>query len=224
MDVMSVPPLRRAQTILAATLLTLSVLYPTVYLHELGHAAIAFALGCKDNWSSVDMSPVLVWSFGGDIDYVCLRANADWAVAAVDSAGSAVNLALMLGAWGAGRLTRDAAPIALWFYAAATANYVEALSYLVANSAIPRSDMLAVLDYTGIPNIAFAGIAGIVAIGVGLPLFVSFANVAGRVVPLAQARRLIALAVIIVTAFMIGARLPLSVSSQPSTIQSEGSR
>lgn len=221
---MILTPMHRAWLIPLVTLLTLSVLYPTIYLHELGHAAAAFALGCKHDWSSVDMSPILFWSFGGDIDYACLRAGPGWAVAAVDGAGCVVNLTLLLAALSMGHLTRGRIAMSIWFYAAAAANYVEAFSYLVANTAIPRSDMIAVLDYTGIPNLAFAGFAAVVAIGVGLPLYISFAAAAGRVVPPARARRLVALASIVVAAGMIGARLPLTDSSQPTPKKIEGSK
>jgi hypothetical protein len=198
-----------------ATLLTLSTLYPTIYLHELAHAATAVALRCKEDGLAVDMSPILVWSFGGAIDYACLAAGPAWATAAVDGAGIAVNLLLMFAGWGAAAMVANRTRIALWLYAFAAANYVEAFSYLVANTAIPRSDMLAVLAYLDIHNLMFAAVATAAAIVVGRPLFGALIAVASRLTPPRRAITLAALAAGIVAAGMFAARLPLTDSSAP---------
>jgi|CXWL01.1.fsa_nt_gi hypothetical protein len=211
----------RLRTVGATTLLALSVLYPTIYLHELAHAATAFTLGCKGDWHSVDMSPVLVWSFGGDIDYACLALGPAWATAAVDGAGTAANLAMMLVFWSLAAMMARAPALALWPYAAATTNYVEAFSYLVANTAIPRSDMIAVLAYSKIPNLAVAAVAALAAVAIGRPLFAAFAQCASRFAPPMQVRRMIALAALFVAAGMIGARLPLTDAAAPTASQSE---
>lgn len=198
-----------------AALVTLSVLYPTIYLHELAHAATAVALGCKADGLAVDMSPILVWSFGGDIDYACLAAGPAWATAAVDGAGTAINLLLMFAGWGLAGIAAKRTRIALWLHAFALANYVEAFSYLVANTAIPRSDMLAVLAYSGIHNLVFAAAATAAAVAVGRPLFGALVAVARRLIPPRRASILVALAAGTVALGMFAARLPLTESSVP---------
>lgn len=217
---MNEPLPKRPRAVGAAALLTLSVLYPTVYLHELAHAATAFALGCKGDWHAVDMSPMLVWSFGGDIDYACLARGPAWATAAVDGAGTAANLALMLAFWLFAQASR-ASVLVLWLYAAAAANYVEAFSYLVANTAAPRSDMIAILAYADVPNLAVAVVAALAAFAIGQPLFAAFARSANRFLPPPHGGRMIALAALIVAAVMIGARLPLTEAARPNSSQSE---
>lgn len=72
---------------LATAAIMVAALYPTIAFHELAHSTAAFMLDCKANWYETDMSPFLYRSFGGDIDYGCLRNKGAYALAIVDGAG-----------------------------------------------------------------------------------------------------------------------------------------
>jgi hypothetical protein len=80
---------------LLVAILSVAVLYATIWPHELGHSAAAFLFGCKSNWWETDTSWFLWGSWGGGIDYDCLRERGGPALGITEFAGIAVNLALL---------------------------------------------------------------------------------------------------------------------------------
>jgi hypothetical protein len=168
---------RLLRTGLAAAL-AIAALYLTVRPHEVGHATAAFLLGCKPNWWSTDTSWYLWSSWGGNVDYECLHAKGAGAVAAEEFAGIGVNLILLglcpiLGNWrqfqpsGQSAWRRWVLVGTVWW---ALANYAEAFSYLVVNTAWLRSDMRAVVLGTGVNRWLWfaAGLVSAVVIGSAL--------------------------------------------------------
>ena len=139
-------------TQLTVALLAVSVLYATVWPHELGHSAVAYLSGCKANWWQTDTSWFLWGSWGGDIDYDCLRARGGAALGLTEFAGIAVNLALLTLTLVVARSRRLGSSrwilvgAVLW----ALANYAEAFSYLVLNTVLLKSDMKTVVDQSGL--------------------------------------------------------------------------
>ena len=139
-------------THLTVALLAVAVLYATVWPHELGHSAVAFLSGCKANWWQTDTSWFLWGSWGGDIDYDCLRARDDAALGLTELAGTAVNLILLTLTLVVARSRRLASSrwllvgAVLW----ALANYAEAFSYLVLNTVLLKSDMKTVVYESGV--------------------------------------------------------------------------
>lgn len=199
---------RAVLTIVAALLIALSALYLTILLHELGHAGAAFALGCDDAFSRLTVKMSVVGpSFGAAIDEACLARAPRWSLAAVGIAGVIVNLCLMFASWGAGRAMSRPALASVWLQAFAAANFVEAFSYLVANTALPRTDMIPVLQFTGIPNLVAAGVCAAAAVAIGVPLYRRLAAASARVAPAALARWLIATLSILMAAGMVVGRL-----------------
>jgi hypothetical protein len=150
-----------------------AAVYLAVWPHELGHAVVAWLLGCKaDGWRTG--TRWFLWSSqGGKIDLACLIRRGSTALTLTSLAGIAVNLvqialAPILGVW-----WRPAGKAQTWWLAAtllwALANYAEAFSYLVLNTLWLKSDMAGVVAATGISRwIWFAsGLlgAGLVAYG-----------------------------------------------------------
>jgi len=140
---------------LALLVLAGAAVYLAVWPHELGHAVVAWLLGCKaDGWRTG--THWFLWgSQGGAIDFACLARRGRTALALTELAGIAVNLvqialAPILGAW-----WRPAGKAQTWWLAGtllwALANYAEAFSYLVLNTLWLKSDMAGVVAATGIP-------------------------------------------------------------------------
>lgn len=168
---------------LALLVLAGATVYLAIWPHELGHAAVAWLLGCKaDGWHTG--TRWFLWgSQGGEIDFVCLARQGRGALALTGLAGIAVNLvqialAPILGAW-----WRPAGKAQTWWLAAtllwALANYAEAFSYLVLNTLWLKSDMAGVVAATGISRWIWfvAGMfgAGLIAWGL-LPVARKTAN------------------------------------------------
>jgi hypothetical protein len=156
--------------------LAAAAVYLAVWPHELGHATMAWLLGCKaDGWRTG--TRWFLWgSQGGEIDFGCLARRGRGALALTALAGIAVNLlqigiAPILGAWW--RPPDEKAEKQAWWLAAtllwALANYGEAFSYLVLNTLWLRSDMAGVVAATGISRWSWfaAGLlaAGLIAYG-----------------------------------------------------------
>lgn len=159
----------RASFWATAFVLAVATLYPTVYLHELAHSAAAYILECKSDWWTTDTSPILYGSYGGAIDYACLRTKGAWAVAAVDGAGVVANISLLALAlvWAGAVHVRLIRAFLLIF---AAANYVEAFSYLAINTIVLRSDMIAVVTWLRVDNVVFGAFNLLVAVVFGRPL------------------------------------------------------
>ena len=149
-------------------------LYLTIWPHEMGHSVAAFLFGCKADWWRTDMSVYLWSSWAGKVDYRCLETKGSTALGTVDFAGIAVNLFLLalcpiLGGWYRGRAAVSGR--AGWILLAtvwwAWANYAEAFSYLIVNTAWLTSDMKTVVVATGIGRWVWftAGVSAASAIG-----------------------------------------------------------
>lgn len=156
-------------TKLGRAALAVLALYLTIWPHEMGHSAAAFLFGCKTDWWRTDMSPYLWSSWAGDVDQQCLEAKGAMALGAVDFAGIAVNFFLLalcpiVGRWNRGKLA--ASGRAGWILLAtvwwAWANYAEAFSYLIINTAWLSSDMKTVVLATAVSRWIWftAGISG----------------------------------------------------------------
>ena len=132
------------------------VLYLTIWLHELGHSVMAFALSCKTNWWQTDVSWYLWDSWGGEIDYNCLEQKGSLALAAVDGTGILVNIIFLILILKFGlrkisvHLNSKKQLFFLFLFWWALANYAEAFSYLVLNTIWLKSDMATVVTATGI--------------------------------------------------------------------------
>jgi hypothetical protein len=142
-------------------LLAIAVLYATIWPHELGHSIGAFLSGCKANWWQTDTSWFLWGSWGGDIDYDCLRARGGPALGLTEFAGIAVNFLLLALALTVARSRRLAPPSREWVLVGsvlwALANYAEAFSYLVLNTIVLRSDMKTVVYESGVSRWVWCG-------------------------------------------------------------------
>jgi hypothetical protein len=150
-------------------LLAIAVLYATIWPHELGHSIGAFLSGCKANWWQTDTSWFLWGSWGGDIDYDCLRAHGGPALGLTEFAGIAVNFLLLALALTVARSRRLAPPSREWVLVGsvlwALANYAEAFSYLVLNTIVLESDMKTVVFESGVSRWVWcgAGVLGAIA-------------------------------------------------------------
>jgi hypothetical protein len=129
-------------------LLAITVVYLTVWPHELGHASVAWLYGCKaDPWRT-DTHWYLAGSRAGAVDQKCLAQWGGEALGVMALSGTGVNLLLLalaplLGRWWLpGRTARGGVrwglvATLLW----ALANAAEALSYLVINTVWLKTDM-----------------------------------------------------------------------------------
>lgn len=199
---------------LTALILTVAALYPTIYFHELAHSVSAYLLGCKADWWTTETSPFLYRSFGGPIDYTCLEAQGKRSLAIVDGAGVAMNI-LLLGVGTALARFSSFRPWKAFFLSFAAANFVEASSYLVVNTAILRSDMIAVVNFLGLNRVIIASGSLITAILVGVPLFRALSRMGE---PEIAPRRIARLSIIIAVAvggLMVMARNDLIAGSIP---------
>ena len=160
------PPLRFNW--LAPSAILLVLLYPTVWLHELGHAAAAYGLGCKSDPFSTGMELGLFGSTGGEIDYTCLAEKGSNAYAVVGVAGIVVNIVAAWVAYVVSRQARRPGWKSGWLLFC-LANALEAFSYLTGSTLFPRSDMLEVLPVIPVPPVLIAA----VATALGLPLIVT---------------------------------------------------
>ena len=149
--------------------LAITVLYATIWPHELGHSIAAFLSGCKASWWQTDTSWFLWGSWGGDIDYDCLRARGGPALGLTEFAGIAVNLLLLALALTISRSRRLATSSREWVLVGsvlwALANYAEAFSYLVLNTIVLKSDMKIVVYESGVSRWVWcgAGVLGAIA-------------------------------------------------------------
>lgn len=203
-------------TQLTVALLAVAVLYATVWPHELGHSAAAFLLGCKTNWWQTDTSWFLWGSWGGDIDYDCLRARGGAALGLTEFAGTAVNLALLTLTLIVARSRRLASSrwilvgALLW----ALANYAEAFSYLVLNTVLLKSDMKTVVDQSGVSRWIWSvlGVLGAVvfARSLALPAQTAATLLATRLLPARTWAILFVLYTAAVASAMAAARLVLT--------------
>jgi hypothetical protein len=152
--------------LLAVPCIAIAVLYLTIWPHEVGHSLVAYLYGCKPDWWRTDMSWFLWNSWGGAIDENCLHSRGGAALGLTEFGGIIVNLLLMAGAALIGRQwhydRQSTWPKSSWLFIAsffwALANYAEAFSYLVLNTAWLKSDMLTVVQESGVNHwIWFAG-------------------------------------------------------------------
>lgn len=157
--------------------LALAMLYLTIWPHELAHALAAYLCGCKSDWWRTGTSWFLWDSWGGTIDYGCLRQKPGPCLGLTDFAGIGVNLVLLglapvLGRWW--RADVQAASARGWVFVAtvfwALANYAEAFSYLILNTLWLESDMRTVVLESGVSRWLWllVGMLGGAVLGRGL--------------------------------------------------------
>lgn len=148
----------RRLPLLFSIAIAIGVLYLTIWPHEVGHSATAYLFGCKASWWRTDFSWVLWGSFSGAYEPGCLEQRGAAAVALTAFAGSGVNLLILalaplLGGWMRADPTRSSAARQGWFLTTfwwALANYAEAFSYLVVCMLWLKSDMLTLVEATGV--------------------------------------------------------------------------
>jgi hypothetical protein len=148
----------------------IGALYLTIWPHELAHSSVAHLWGCKAHWWQTGMSYTLWNSVPGRIDWACLAKTSGVGLTAI--AGIVLNL-VFLGLAAALVRTRAVAGRPWLFVAVvfwALANYAEAFSYLVLNTAWLKSDMEAVVEVWGPGRWAWfaVGLAGAVVCARGL--------------------------------------------------------
>src|SRR5262245_30719094 len=125
-------------------ILAVAVLYPTVWLHEVGHGVPPYLCGCKKTFWRTDTSWFLISSWRGkDIDAICVQRHGHAWAAWGAFGGTAVNLLLLFVLLPILWVRRHKAGHS-WLFVAlflwALANYAEASSYLVFNTAWLKSD------------------------------------------------------------------------------------
>lgn len=137
-----------------AILIAVAVLYPTVWPHEVGHGVAPYLYGCKKTFWQTDTSWFLLSSWGGkDIDDHCLQKRGPAAAAWSAFGGVAVNLLLLFVLLTILWMSRQKVASSWWFvtlFLWALANYAQAFSYLVLNTAWLKSDMAALVVESGI--------------------------------------------------------------------------
>jgi hypothetical protein len=203
---------------LGVALLAIAVLYATIYPHELAHSAVAFIFDCKANWWQTDTSWFLWGSWGGDIDYDCLRARGGPALGLTEFAGIGVNLALFAVALMVSRSRQLASPSYRWalvgFVLWGLANYAEAFSYLVLNTLILKSDMQTVVQESGVNRWVWSAAGGLGALACARALATPAQSVAAALATPRISRRawawLLALYTVAVGSAMAAARLVLT--------------
>ncbi|MEE4207844.1 MAG: hypothetical protein V2I43_01075, partial [Parvularcula sp.] len=186
------------------------------WIHEVGHAASAYTLGCKEDWWSTHMTPYLYRSFGGDIDYVCLAGQGLLSVAIVDGFGVAANIAIMVVAIVAARATRQWTWVYAWLLGFAAMNHIEAMTYLTFNIFAPRSDMIAVLAALpfhpwwlgGVSTVTFALLVPVI--------FPPLIDTLGERLDRALIAGFVFLGVLIVTFSMLSGRADLTEGAAPA--------
>ena len=161
----------RTQNVWIVIIIAVAVLYPTVWPHEVGHSVAPYLYGCKKTFWQTDTSWFLLSSWGGkDIDDDCLQRRGHAATAWTAFGGVAVNLVLLFGLLSVLWTLRRKAASSWWFVTLffwALANYAEAFSYLVLNTAWLKSDMETLVSASGINRwiIFFVGLALAIAMG-----------------------------------------------------------
>lgn len=159
--------------------LAVAMLYPTIWPHEVGHGLVAYLYGCKATLWQTDTSWFLLSSWGGkDIDDHCLTLRGHNAVALTALGGILVNLLFLLLLvpilWVWHKSVKSSWPfIALFFWM--LANYAEAFSYLVLNTAWLKSDMEVVVTAWGVSRWIWFSLSLALAIGL-LPLLKPIAD------------------------------------------------
>jgi hypothetical protein len=140
--------------VLYAVIIALAVLYPTIWPLEVGHGVPPYLYGCKKTFWQTDTSWFLVSSWSGkDIDDKCMHRHGHAALAWSAFGGVAVNLLLLfialliLRMW-CRKVAHSWGFVAVFFWA--LANYAEAFSYLVLNTAWLKSDMKTLVIESGI--------------------------------------------------------------------------
>jgi|SRR5215831_3912914 len=155
-------------------ILAVAVLYPTIWPHEVGHGVAPYLYGCKRTFWQTDTSWFLVSSWSGkDIDYHCLKAKGHAAGAWSAFGGTAVNLVLLFVLLAVLWLLRSRVDRSWWFvglFLWALANYAEAFSYLVLNTAWLKSDMTTVVIESGINRWVIFLLGAALAVATGLAL------------------------------------------------------
>jgi hypothetical protein len=125
--------------VLIVFIIAIAVLYPTIWPHEVGHGVAPYLYGCKKTFWQTDASWYLVSSWRGkDIDEACMHQRGHAALAWGAFGGIAVNLLLLVILIPILRLSLAKGARSWWFVALflwALANYAEAYSYLVLNTA-----------------------------------------------------------------------------------------
>lgn len=156
--------------VLIVFIIAIAVLYPTIWPHEVGHGVAPYLYGCKKTFWQTDASWYLVSSWSGkDIDHACMQRRGHAALAWGAFGGTAVNLLLLfifipiLRFWVA-KPARSLWLVVLFFWA--LANYAEAYSYLLLNTAWLKSDMKMLVVESGINRwiIFLAGVVSALAI------------------------------------------------------------
>ncbi len=155
-------------------IIAVAVLYPTVWPHEVGHGVAPYLYGCKKTFWQTDTSWFLLSSWSGkDIDDNCLQKRGHAAVAWSAFGGTAVNLLLLFVLLPVLWISRQKITSSWWFVTLffwALANYAQAFSYLVLNTAWLKSDLKTLVTESSI-NRWIIFLAGLVlAIAMGLVL------------------------------------------------------
>jgi hypothetical protein len=136
------------------TIIAVAVLYPTVWPHEVGHGVAPYLYGCKKTFWQTDTSWFLFSSWSGkDIDDNCLQRRGHAAAAWGAFGGTAMNLVLLFVLLSVLWMSHQRVASSWWFVTLffwALANYAEAFSYLVLNTAWLRSDMETLVIESGI--------------------------------------------------------------------------
>lgn len=153
-----------------AIVISLAVLYPTVWSHEVGHGVAPYLYGCKKTFWQTETSWFLFSSWSGkDIDDTCLRRRGQAAVAWSAFGGVAVNLLLLFVLLPVLWVSHQKVASSWWFVTLffwALANYAQAFSYLVLNTAWLKSDMTLVIE-SGISRWILFLVGLILAIAMG---------------------------------------------------------
>jgi hypothetical protein len=144
----------RTQRLGIVIIIAVAVLYPTVWPHEVGHSVAPYLYGCKKTFWQTDTSWFLLSSWGGkDIDDNCLQRRGHAAAAWTAFGGVAVNLLLLFVLLPVLWRSHQKVASSWWFVTLffwALANYAEAFSYLVLNTAWLKSDMETLVTESGI--------------------------------------------------------------------------
>jgi len=203
------------------TALFVTAIYPTIWLHELGHSASAFFLGCKEDWWSTHMTPYLYKSFGGDIDYSCLASQGMRSVAVVEGAGVGMNLLMMMASlFLALRVFYSGLPH-IWLLTFAACHHINAATYLTFNVFFPRSDMISVIASVPLHPLAFGILNSIVMAAFVPAIFFQLEKSLVRIGSGLAARIVIVIAVVAIASLMLLGRSDLTEGPEPGVDVSE---